>query len=85
MRREATLYHDGCKVCLSVVETMTGLFDNDRHLLTVINLEEQRGFTAQAEAVGVKRLPSLVIDGILLHVSQGDVTASRLGSQGRSD
>lgn len=68
MRREATLYHDGCKVCLSVVETMTGVFDNDRHLLTVINLDEQRGFTAQAEAAGVKRLPSLVIDGKVLEI-----------------
>lgn len=68
MKREATLYHDGCKVCLSVVETMTGLFDNDRRSLTVINLEAHGELVASAEAAGVKRLPSLVIDGKVLEI-----------------
>ncbi|MGO4327641.1 hypothetical protein AB4Z48_25425 [Cupriavidus sp. 2TAF22] len=68
MNREAILYHDGCKICLSVVETMTGLFDNDRHSLTVVNLEEHGELTASAEAAGVKRLPSLVIDGKVLEI-----------------
>lgn len=68
MKREATLYHDGCKVCLSVVDTMTGIFDNDTHSLTVINLDDQRELTAAAEAAGVKRLPSLVIDGKVLEI-----------------
>lgn len=68
MKREATLYHDGCKVCLSVVETMAGLFDNDRHSLTVVNLDERRELVAPAEAAGVKRLPSLVIDGKVLEI-----------------
>lgn len=68
MRREATLYHDGCKVCLSVVDTMMGIFDNDRHSLTVINLDNERELTAAAEAAGVKRLPSLVIDGKVMEI-----------------
>ncbi|SDD52856.1 hypothetical protein SAMN05216345_110160 [Cupriavidus sp. YR651] len=68
MKSEVVLYHDGCKVCLAVVDAMTGLIDSDRHDLTVINLAASHALTAQAEAAGVKRLPSLVIDGKVIEV-----------------
>lgn len=69
MTVDATLYHDGCNVCLSVVETITKLVDPTRIALRVINLDVERAQTEEAEMVGVRRLPSLVLDGTVLEIS----------------
>jgi predicted DCC family thiol-disulfide oxidoreductase YuxK len=69
MTTEATLYHDGCNVCLSVVETITKLVDPTRVALRVINLDVERERTAEAEMQGVRRLPSLVLDGTVHEIS----------------
>ncbi|PLP97514.1 hypothetical protein [Cupriavidus pauculus] len=62
MSKVVTLYHDGCNICLSVVDAVTRLIDADRHDLRVIDLSRERERATQAQAAGVKRLPSLVLD-----------------------
>lgn len=68
MSNEVTLYHDGCNICLSVVDAVTRLIDADRHDLRVIDLSKERDLAAQAQTAGVKRLPSLVLDGKVFEI-----------------
>jgi predicted DCC family thiol-disulfide oxidoreductase YuxK len=68
MKKELILYHDGCKICRNVVALVTALVDTQRYELTVINLEEQREYVAQASASGVKLLPSLIFEGAAVQI-----------------
>jgi hypothetical protein len=69
MKSEAILYHDGCNVCLSVVDAMQKLVDPSRFDLKIINLDVERERTADAEMQGVRQLPSLVLDGAVMEIS----------------
>lgn len=68
MRHKAVLYHDGCEICLSVVEKMTRVFDNQNYELIVFNIERHREYTGLAEANGVKVIPSLVVEGAVIEM-----------------
>lgn len=68
MSRDVTLYHDGCNICLSVVDAVTRLIDGNRHDLRVIDLDKEPQFAPQAKAAGVKRLPSLILDGRVFEI-----------------
>jgi hypothetical protein len=68
MSNTALLYHDGCKICLSVVAVMSKLFDQANMSLTIINLETDAQYTAAAEAAGVKKLPSLIFENKVLEI-----------------
>lgn len=63
------LYHDGCRLCLSAVETIQSIFNHDKGELIVINLDEHKEMTAQAIKSGVRMLPSLVIGERVLEVT----------------
>ena len=68
MSSEVTLYHDGCSICLSVVDAVARLIDGSRHDLHVIDLGKERELATQAQAAGVKRLPSLILDGKVIEI-----------------
>lgn len=68
MSSEVTLYHDGCKICLTVVEAMTRLIDGRRYALQVVDLSKERRLAPQVAAAGVKRLPSLLLDGKVFEI-----------------
>ncbi|ALP68709.1 hypothetical protein [Paraburkholderia caribensis] len=63
-----TLYHDGCSICVGVVESMDTLIDKTRFALRVVNLSERRDAVAEAEALRVSRLPSLVFGGQVIEI-----------------
>jgi hypothetical protein len=65
---DVILFHDGCNVCQSISATMTAAFATPGHHFESINLDIQKERGAQAIAFGVKRLPSLVIDGFVMRV-----------------
>ncbi|HHL2822674.1 thioredoxin family protein [Citrobacter murliniae] len=67
---KATYYHAGCPVCVSAEEALL------QHLspnvkVDIIHLGEQPDRVAEAERVGVKSVPALVIDGNVLHINFG--------------
>jgi glutaredoxin len=53
------LFHDGCPICLDVAETFTSIIK----LVEIVNLSKYPERTADAQALGVSVLPSIVIDG----------------------
>lgn len=63
-----TLYHDGCSICQSISGTMTTAFATPLHSFESVNLELRKDRTSEAQALGVTRLPSLVIDGKVMRL-----------------
>ncbi len=63
-----TLYHDGCNICQSISATMTAAFSTPNHSFESINLEMNKHRTSEAKALGITRLPSLVIDGRVMRL-----------------
>jgi|APAra7269097501_1048564.scaffolds.fasta_scaffold00070_37 hypothetical protein len=63
------LYHDGCRLCMSVVEGIQSIFNYDKRDLVIVNLEENKDLTAQAIKAGVRMLPSLVIGEKVLEIT----------------
>jgi urate oxidase len=63
-----TLYHDGCNICQSISATMTAAFATPNHNFESINLDVDRNRTSEAQALGITRLPSLVIDGKIMRL-----------------
>jgi glutaredoxin len=63
-----TLYHDGCNICQSISATMTTVFATPNHSFESINVDMHKYFASEAKALGVTRLPSLVIDGQVMRL-----------------
>jgi hypothetical protein len=63
-----TLYHDGCNVCQGISATMTVAFATPNHSFESINLDMDKHRTSEAIALGITRLPSLVIDGKVMRL-----------------
>ena len=62
------LFHDGCNICQSISAVMTTAFNTPSHHFESINLDVQKERGAQAKALGITRLPSLVIDGKVMKI-----------------
>ncbi|HGN9371139.1 TPA: glutaredoxin family protein [Citrobacter pasteurii] len=67
---KARFYHAGCPVCVSAEETLLQYLSRDVEI-DVIHLGEQPDRVAEAERIGVKSVPALVIDGNVLHINFG--------------
>jgi glutaredoxin len=67
---KARFYHAGCPVCVSAEQTLLQHLSPDVEV-DVIHLGEQPARVAEAELVGVKSVPALVIDGNVLHINFG--------------
>ncbi|MEQ1598678.1 MAG: hypothetical protein ABL880_04850 [Methylotenera sp.] len=63
-----TLYHDGCNICQGISATMTAAFATPTHSFESINLDMNKHRTSEAIALGITRLPSLVIDGKVMRI-----------------
>ena len=69
---KATFYHAGCPVCLSAKKEVLDLIDNTRVELEVVHLGEDKGRLPEAEHIGVKSVPALVLNGSnVLHINFG--------------
>lgn len=53
------LFHDGCPICLDVADTFSAIVK----LVEIVDLSKNPERTADAQALGVEVLPSIVIDG----------------------
>lgn len=67
----ATFFHAGCPVCVSAGQQFIDALDASRYRVEVVHLGEQKGRIDEAERVGVKSVPALVIDGQPFHINFG--------------
>ncbi|GHD66064.1 hypothetical protein [Jeongeupia chitinilytica] len=60
----AILFHDGCNLCLSIAAA----FESLDVTIDIVNLGLDNRRAAEAAALGVTRLPSLVVNGKVLKI-----------------
>lgn len=75
MKTSAIFYHAGCPVCIAAEQQLADAIDPARFDVTIVHLGEARERISEAEAVGVKSVPALVIDGQPFHINFGAAIA----------
>jgi len=67
---KAIFYHAGCPVCISAEQDLLNLIPENQ--IEVIHLGEEKSKVKEAEKVGVKSVPALVLsNGNVLHINFG--------------
>mgnify|MGYP001160189388 CR=1 FL=1 len=67
----ATFFHAGCPICVSAERQFVEALDARRYEVEVVHLGEHKDRIAEAERLGVKSVPALVIDGQAFHINAG--------------
>lgn len=65
---KAVFYHAGCPVCVSAEHTVADCLQKP---VEKVHLGEARNRVSEAEKLGVKSVPALVIDGQVFHINHG--------------
>ena len=71
MKTKAQFFHAGCPVCVSAEESVAKSLDPSRFDVEIIHLGEDNLRVAEAETLGVKSVPALVLDGQAFHINHG--------------
>jgi glutaredoxin len=71
MKTKAVFYHAGCPVCVSAEQSMLGALDPSRFEVKVVHLGAAKNRLAEAETLGVKSVPALVLDDQVFHINFG--------------
>ncbi len=71
MKKKAVFYHAGCPVCVSAEQTVVGALDSSRYDVEIVHLGDDKDRIAEAENLGVKSVPALVLDGQVFHINFG--------------
>ena len=71
MKTSVRFYHAGCPVCVAAEQGIADGLDASRYDLDIIHLSEQADQLAEAEQLGVKSVPALVISGQVFHINHG--------------
>lgn len=71
MKTPATFYHAGCPVCVEAERQIADALDPARYDVELVHLGEHADRIAAAEAVGVKSVPAIVINGAPFHINFG--------------
>lgn len=79
MRQKALFYHAGCPVCLDAERNLADALDPVRYEVEVVHLGERLDRLSEAETLGVKSVPALVVDGHPLHINFGASLADLRG------
>ncbi len=65
---KAIFYHAGCPVCVSAEQTVA---DALKLQVEKVHLGSEKSRVAEAEKLGVRSVPALVIDGQVFHINHG--------------
>ena len=71
MTKKAIFYHAGCPVCVDAEDKVLDLVDRARFDLEVVHLGDDKSRLTEAEKAGVKSVPALHVDGVVLHINHG--------------
>lgn len=71
MSSKAIFYHAGCPVCVAAEDNVAKAIDPSRFDVEMVHLGNDRARIAEAEAVGVKSVPALVLGGMPFHINFG--------------
>jgi glutaredoxin len=68
---KGTFYHAGCPVCVDAEQVLVGLLSKDAVEVEIVHLGTEAGRVTEAEKLGVKSVPALVVDGNVYHINFG--------------
>ena len=71
MKSKAVFYHAGCPVCVSAEQAVASAIDTSKYDLEIVHFGNARDRIAEAEKLGVKSVPALVLDGGVFHIHFG--------------
>ena len=71
MKSKALFYHAGCPVCIDAERQITTALDANRYDIEIVHLGQNRDRVTEAEKLGVKSVPALVLNGEPLHLNFG--------------
>lgn len=71
MKTKAIFYHAGCPVCIAAEQNVANALDPTKYDVEIVHLGNNKSRLKQAEAAGVKSVPSLVMDGAVFHINFG--------------
>lgn len=70
--KKAVFYHAGCPVCVSAEQSLESFIDKSRVQYEIVHLGETPNRIEEAEKLGVKSVPALVLDeSQVLHINFG--------------
>lgn len=75
MKTSTVFYHAGCAVCVAAEQQLADAIDPARFDIEIVHLGEAKSRIPEAEAVGVKSVPALVIAGQPFHINFGAAIA----------
>lgn len=71
MSEKAIFYHAGCPVCVAAEDNVAKAIDPARYDVEIVHLGNDNSRVSEAEAVGVKSVPALVLDDEPFHINFG--------------
>jgi glutaredoxin len=71
MKKAAVFYHAGCPVCVSAEQSVLNALDGSRFNIEVVHLGTNKERVAEAEKLGIKSVPALVLDDQVFHINFG--------------
>lgn len=80
MQQQATFFHAGCPVCVTAEQQLATALDPVRFRVESVHLGERRDRLGEAERVGVRSVPALVVDGAVFHINFGASLADVRGA-----
>jgi glutaredoxin len=78
---KAIFYHAGCPVCVSAEQQVLEALDKSRFEIEVVHLGENASRIQEAEDVGVKSVPALLLDGAAFHINFGTAISDLKGGE----
>ena len=71
MKIKATYYHAGCPVCVDAEQNILNAFDKSKYDIEIVHLGKENSRIAEAERLGVKSVPAIVIGDKVYHINFG--------------
>lgn len=71
MKSKAIFYHAGCPVCVEAEQQVAAALDKSKFDVEIVHLGASKGRVKEAENLGVKSVPALVISGKPYHINFG--------------
>jgi glutaredoxin len=71
MKTTAKFYHAGCPVCVDAEQMITDTIDPERFEVEIVHLGEAKDRVVEAENIGVKSVPALVVGDHAYHINFG--------------
>ena len=78
--KKATFYHAGCPVCVEAEGMVADAIDRNQYELEIVHFSQQPNRVAEAETVGVKSVPALVLAEQVFHINFGASMADVKGT-----